>query len=113
MIQYLVPLAVILAMPGTPATLQSQPAAPTAPAAPAVPAAAAAAPADPLAEAPRISAVDARKALDAGQAVLVDVRGLDAWQAEHAKGAVSIPVNELYARLGELPKDKQIIAYCT
>ena len=105
MIQYLVPLAVILAMPGTPAPLQTQPAAAhTAPAS---------APADPLAEAPRISAADARKALDAGQAVLVDVRGLDAWQEERAKGAVSIPVNELYARMGELPKDKQIIAYCT
>jgi 3-mercaptopyruvate sulfurtransferase SseA len=109
MIQYLVPLAVILAMPGTPAAAQPQPAAPPAAAAPAVPAA----PADPLAEAPRISAADAKKALDAGQAVLVDVRSLDAWQDEHAKGAVSIPVNELYARLGELPKDKQVIAYCT
>ena len=32
---------------------------------------------------------------------------------EEIKGAVSIPVNELYARTGELPKDKQIIAYCT
>ena len=104
MIRYLVPLAVILAMPGTPATLQSQSSAP---------AAAATAPADPLAEAPRISAADAKKALDAGQAVLVDVRSLDAWQSEHAKGAVSIPVNEVHARMGELPKDKQIITYCT
>lgn len=106
MIQYLVPLAVILAMPGTPAAAQPQPAAPPTAAAPA-------APVDPLAEAPRISAADAKKALDAGQAVLVDVRSLDSWQEEHAKGAVSIPVNELYARLGELPKDKQVIAYCT
>lgn len=101
MIQYLVPLAVILAMPGTPA---ANPAPQPAPAT---------APADPLAEAPRISAADAKKALDAGQAVLVDVRSLDAWQSEHAKGAVSIPVNEILARMGELPKDKQVIAYCT
>lgn len=107
MIQYLVPLAVILAMPGTPAAAQPQPTAPPPAAAPT------AAPADPLAEAPRISAADAKKALDAGKAVLVDVRSLDSWQEEHAKGAVSIPVNELYARLGELPKDKQVIAYCT
>lgn len=105
MIRYLVPLAVILAMPGAEAPpLQVPP-----PAAAAAPAA----PVDPLAEAPRISAADAKKALDAGQAVLVDVRSLDAWQDEHAKGAVSIPVNEIYARLGELPKDKQVIAYCT
>jgi len=106
MIRYLVPLAVILAMPGAEAPLQAPTPAPAAQAAPA-------APADPLAEAPRISAADAKKALDAGQAILVDVRGLDAWQDEHAKGAVSIPVNEIYARLGELPKNKQIIAYCT
>ncbi|HEX3131253.1 MAG TPA: rhodanese-like domain-containing protein [Thermoanaerobaculia bacterium] len=106
MIKYLVPLAVplviSLAMPGAQAASQTPPTPPPA-----------AAPADPLAEAPRISAADAKKALDAGQAVLVDVRGLDAWQDEHAKGAVSIPVNELYTRLGELPKDKQVIAYCT
>jgi hypothetical protein len=104
MIKHLIPLAVILAMPGAPAALQAPP-----------PAAApqAAAPADPLAEAPRISAADAKKALDAGKAVLVDVRSLDAWQDEHAKGVVSIPVNEIYARMSELPKDKQVIAYCT
>lgn len=109
MIKLLAPLAVILAMSGAQAPVPMRPDPPAAPAAPATPAA----PADPLAEAPRISAADAKKALDAGQAVLVDVRGLDAWQDEHAKGAVSIPVNEIYARLGELPKDKQIIAYCT
>lgn len=102
MIRYLVPLAVILAMPGAQAALQVPPTA-----------APAATPADPLAEAPRISAADAKKALDAGQAVLVDVRSLDAWQDEHAKGAISIPVNEIRARMGELPKDRQIIAYCT
>jgi 3-mercaptopyruvate sulfurtransferase SseA len=114
MIKYLVPLAVILAMPGAQAPNPVPPPAPDPPAAPvAAPVAAPAAATDPLAEAPRISPADAKKALDAGQAVLVDVRSLDAWQDEHAKGAVSIPVNELYARFGELPKDKQVIAYCT
>jgi 3-mercaptopyruvate sulfurtransferase SseA len=113
MIKYLVPLALILAMPGAQAanpTVQPRPeATPDQPA----PVVQPAAPADPLAEAPRISAADAKKALDAGQAILVDVRSLDSWQEEHAKGAISIPVNEIYARSGELPKDKQIIAYCT
>lgn len=108
MIKHLISLAVILAMPGANAAMsQPRPESPPAQAAPAT------APADPLAEAPRISAADAKKALDAGKAVLVDVRSLDAWQEEHAKGAISIPVNELYARTGELSKDKQVIAYCT
>jgi hypothetical protein len=128
MMKYLIPLAVPLAvalampaMPGTQGRIQprpeSTPAPPMeatpAPAAPAGPAVTPTPPADPLAEAPRISAADARKALEAGTAVLVDVRSQDSWQEEHAKGAVSIPVNEIYARMGELPKDKQIIAYCT
>jgi hypothetical protein len=111
MMKHLIPLAVILAMPGAHAAdaVHAAIQAREAPAAGVKPAQ----PADPLAEAPRISAADAKKALDAGKAVLLDVRSLDAWQEEHAKGALSIPVNELYARTGELPKDKQIIAYCT
>lgn len=122
MLKLLVPLAVMLAMPGGPAGPQTMPAETPAPrpmlhaqpAAPATPEAAAPAqPADPLAAAPRISPADAKKALDSGKAVLVDVRAADAWREEHAKGAINIPSMELYARLGELPKDKQVIAYCT
>jgi 3-mercaptopyruvate sulfurtransferase SseA len=112
MLKHLVPLAVMLAMPGAQAQLHPQTPDPAATPAPAA-VSAAAAPVDPLAEAPRISAADAKKALDAGKAILIDVRGADAWQAEHAKGAISIPVNEFYTRIGELPKDKQVIAYCT
>lgn len=69
--------------------------------------------ADPAAEAPRISVADAKKAVDAGKAILVDVRSALSYQQEHPKGAVSIPGYELQARMSELPKDKQIIAYCT
>jgi rhodanese-related sulfurtransferase len=72
-----------------------------------------AAPADPAAEAPRISVADAKKALDAGKAILVDVRAAMSYQQEHAKGAISLPTNEVASRMSELPKDKQIITYCT
>lgn len=64
-------------------------------------------------EAKRISVAEAREALAKGTAVLVDVRGTDAYQAEHAKGALSIPLAEVAGRTGELPKDKLIITYCT
>ncbi len=64
-------------------------------------------------DARRISAADARKALAEGTAVLVDVRGTGPFEAEHAKGALSIPLGEIAARWKELPKDKLIIAYCT
>ena len=107
MLRHLIPLAVILAMPGSEAPLQTQLTAPPAAAVTPGP------PADPLAAAPRISAAEAKKALVTGKAVLVDVRAENAYQAEHAKGAINIPVFEMYARFGELPRDKQIITYCT
>ena len=61
----------------------------------------------------RISAEQAKKALDAGTAVLVDVRDLGVYNAEHAKGAISY--NSVNAEAGGagLPKDKLIITYCT
>lgn len=64
-------------------------------------------------EARRIPVEEARKALTEGTAVLVDVRAAEAYRAEHAKGAISLPFNEVAARAGELPKDKLIITYCT
>ncbi len=64
-------------------------------------------------EAPRISVADAKEAIDAGKAVLVDVRSAMNYQQEHAKGAISLPTHEVAARMSELPKDKQIITNCT
>ncbi|HET9227145.1 MAG TPA: rhodanese-like domain-containing protein [Thermoanaerobaculia bacterium] len=68
---------------------------------------------DTVASVPRISAADAKKAVDAGKAILVDVRGAVAYQEEHAKGAIHMPTYEIATRMSELPKDKQIITYCT
>ncbi|HEY4597339.1 MAG TPA: rhodanese-like domain-containing protein [Thermoanaerobaculia bacterium] len=61
----------------------------------------------------RIPVDEARKALAKGEAVLVDVRNKEAYQASHAQGALSIPLNEIGSRAGELPKNKLIITYCT
>jgi len=72
-----------------------------------------AAPADPLAAARRISPEEARQAVAKGDAVLVDVRAKEAYDREHAKGAISIPLTDLASRMGELPKDKLVITYCT
>ena len=71
------------------------------------------APADPLAAARRISGEEARQAVAKGDAVLVDVRAKEAYAAGHAKGAVSLPLSDLSSRMGELPKDKLVITYCT
>ena len=43
---------------------------------------------------------------------IVDVRVKDSYDEGHIKGAVSIPEAEMSNRIGELPKDKLIVAYC-
>src|SRR5690348_15539079 len=50
--------------------------------------------------------------LRSGQVVVLDVRPSPEFAAGHIRGAISIPVAELDRRLKELPKDKQIVAYC-
>ena len=47
-----------------------------------------------------------------GDVVVLDVRPEDEYRAGHIPSAVSIPVSELKKRLKELPKRKQIVAYC-
>ena len=43
---------------------------------------------------------------------LLDVREDDEWAAGHIDGAQHIPLRELSARLGELPKERTIVAVC-
>ena len=47
-----------------------------------------------------------------GDAVVVDLRPADEFEAGHIAGALSIPLPELEARLAELPADVEIVAYC-
>ena len=43
---------------------------------------------------------------------LLDVREDDEWDAGHIEGAQHIPLSELSERLGELPKERTIVAVC-
>jgi rhodanese-related sulfurtransferase len=43
---------------------------------------------------------------------LLDVRELDEWQAGRIAGSQHIPLGELRGRLGEVPKDRTILAVC-
>ena len=52
------------------------------------------------------------KRLRAGDVVVVDVRPSREYAAGHIRGALSLPVAELSKRLKELPKDRQVVAYC-
>lgn len=47
-----------------------------------------------------------------GDAVVVDLRPSDEFEAGHIAGALSIPLPELEARLAELPLDVEVVAYC-
>jgi rhodanese-related sulfurtransferase len=44
--------------------------------------------------------------------VVLDVRPQEEYEAGHIPGAVSMPLEELRTRVRELPKSKQIVAYC-
>jgi rhodanese-related sulfurtransferase len=48
----------------------------------------------------------------AGTVVVLDVRPALEYAAGHIPGAVSIPIDELPARLAELPADAEVVAYC-
>jgi DNA-binding transcriptional ArsR family regulator len=48
----------------------------------------------------------------AGEVTVLDVRPSEEYRAGHIPGALSIPVGELKARLKELPKGRDVVAYC-
>ena len=47
-----------------------------------------------------------------GLVTVLDVRPAEEFAAGHVPGAVNIPIDELARRLAELPKRKEIVAYC-
>ena len=63
-------------------------------------------------EIPRITADETKRRLDAGERILlVDVRGREAYDRSHIPGAISVPVNDIEARFGEIPVDRTIVTY--
>jgi rhodanese-related sulfurtransferase len=52
------------------------------------------------------------KAARKGEVVVLDVRPSEEYLNAHLPFARSIPLEELRQRLGELPKDRAIVAYC-
>ncbi|MBL8186939.1 MAG: rhodanese-like domain-containing protein [Acidobacteria bacterium] len=63
---------------------------------------------------PRIRPEEAKKLVDAGQAVIVDVRGTEAYKLSHIKGSIDYVLSKIEAGdFSGLPKGKRIIAYCT
>lgn len=63
----------------------------------------------------RIGADQARAKLEAGEAVALDVVQPGAWAQIDGvvKGAVRVPPEEVAQHFEELPRDLEVITYCT
>ena len=59
-----------------------------------------------------INAGELVQRMEAGEVLILDVRPELEYQAGHIPEARSIPIDELEARLDELPRKQEIIAYC-
>ena len=59
-----------------------------------------------------ISAAELLERIEVGDVLVLDVRPEPEYRSGHIPEARSIPVDELETRLGELSRQKEIIAYC-
>ncbi|MBE7519550.1 MAG: metalloregulator ArsR/SmtB family transcription factor [Thermoflexaceae bacterium] len=59
-----------------------------------------------------ISRAELLERMAAGDVVVLDVRPGAEYRAGHIAGAVSIPLDELAARMAALPPGRQVVAYC-
>ena len=61
-----------------------------------------------------MQSIDWEKALEMNKngAIFVDVRNPPELNEGYAPNAVNVPLGELKDRLGELPKDKDLLIYC-
>jgi rhodanese-related sulfurtransferase len=61
----------------------------------------------------RVEWAEFKKLYDAQAAVVVDVRGSEAYEAGHIPGAMNVPLEDVERRSGELKKlSKPILLYC-
>ena len=65
-------------------------------------------------EVPRMAPSVLKDRIDAGDDILVvDARSAGEYAQEHIAGAISVPLSDLEARMNELPRDQEIVFYCT
>lgn len=59
-----------------------------------------------------VSRRELRKRMVEGTVTVLDVRPSEEFELGHVPGAINIPTAELKRRLSELPRSKEIVAYC-
>ena len=60
----------------------------------------------------RIDLEEAKGMVDRGDVVVIDVRQPDEWASGHVQGAIHMPVDDVLARIDELPKDRDLLFIC-
>ncbi|MGH9879789.1 MAG: rhodanese-like domain-containing protein [Pyrinomonadaceae bacterium] len=61
----------------------------------------------------RITVAELQDLVAKGEAVVIDVRNEPAYNQGHIRGAKLIPFSEVVNRVGEFPRDKLIVTYCS
>lgn len=59
-----------------------------------------------------VTAGELARRLEEGSVIVLDVRPVEEYHAGHIPGALCVPLAELKQRLKELPRKKEIVAYC-
>jgi rhodanese-related sulfurtransferase len=70
---------------------------------------------DPMADTLRIDAREAKRLVDAGEALVLDVVAPGVWEELDVAvpGALRIAPPEIEGRFAELPRERAVVAYCT
>ena len=64
-------------------------------------------------EVARIAAEDLRAKTKANSVVVIDVRDAASYAGGHIPGALHIPLASIEANLDRIPKDREVVTYCT
>lgn len=59
-----------------------------------------------------VDEVALRRKIRGGDVTLLDVRPAEEFEAGHIPGAISVPLPQLAQQLAELPRTKEVVAYC-
>ena len=69
-----------------------------------------------MVDAPRITAPELKKRMDAGEDfTVIDTRNPQAWAESDTviPEAIRVPLDELEQNLARIPKSRSVVAYCT